>query len=278
LLRKYAKSLQSDVAYRRLRADIEHFRGIAFSQVGGMDECFQAYMKSVRYAADPDCFGPRDALSLGYLAYELRFTDIEAAEALAKRAADLAAKLRDDGVRAKNLCSLGQIQSFMDKIEESKKNFRLARRLAGPDARESGRILVNSVVTYIAAGEWDEVDKRLSLSDTLSGRSGDRRRRAIADAYRGILEYRTGQTGKGQERVLDAFRKHREMGTQREAIYEALTYAWMIADGHMRGLDISGLSGLPRDVRRRINSATRPKYAVFVEFWANHYRPALLGE
>lgn len=280
LLRSPVTVAVRDVAFHRLYADIEHYRGIAYSQVGRTRECITAYLDSVRYAADHQCFGPRYALSVGYLAYELKFHDIEEAQRVGLISVDLASKLRDNKVLAKNLCSLAQIQSFGGNIAKSKDNFCEAERLCRQepmDTRELGRILVNSAVVHISSGDWEEAEVKLNEMISLIGESGDRRRRAMAEAYRGIAYYRRGRKHEGQQLVLGALRQHKEIGAQREVIYEALTWAWMEFGGKMPKLaTILRHTNLPAEIHNTIEDALKRGPNIFVEFWKKHYLPTLL--
>lgn len=270
-----------DVAFHRLCADVKHNRGIAYSQVGRTLECIEAYLDSIKYATDHQFFGPSDALSVGYLAYELKFHDIEQAHRIGLTAVELASKLHDRRVQAKNLCSLGQIRTFMGKVEQSKEDFNKAERLCRKkpvDKRELGRILVNSAVAYISSGEWDEAESQLNEMITFMGESGDRRRMSIADAYRGIIWYRQDKKSEGQRLVLNALHQHKEIAALREMIYEALTWAWMEFDINMPEELATVLQNrnLPMEVYDTLKDILEQKSNVFVNFWKSYYLPTLL--
>lgn len=264
----------------RLRIKIDHFRGIAYSQTGRTLECIEAYFESIKSARQANFFSSMDALSLGYLAYELKFYDMDESVRFAKRAVEISRQLGNRNTLVKNLCSLGQIQSFAGKINESQESFDKAQRLCHEvpaDQRELGRILVNSAVTYIAGRRWREADKRLADADKLFGESGDRRRKFMARAYQGIILYHKGLKDKGLELVHEAFQYHQKIGAKREMLYEALTLGWMAGDGTVPEISqISNRSDLPPDVISYTKKITQPDLDIFVRFWRDYYMPTLL--
>ena len=88
---------------------VEHYRAVAYSQVGLTLDGIKSYLASVKLAVDKDNFGPIDALSLGYLAYELKFHDMQNAQLVGGWAVEFSDRIGDLNIIAKNLCSLGQI-------------------------------------------------------------------------------------------------------------------------------------------------------------------------
>jgi tetratricopeptide (TPR) repeat protein len=264
----------------RLRIKIDHFRGIAYSQIGRTLECIQAYFESIKRAAQSNSFGAIETLSLGYLAYELKFYNIDESVSLAKRAVEISRKIGVRNSIVKNLCSLGQIQSFAGNIEESKQSFGEAEQLCHtepPDLRELGRILVNSAVTYVSNRLWQEAEDRLSEADKLFGESGDRRRKFMGRAYQGIILYHKGQKKKGMDLVHQAFQHHQSIGAEREMLYEALSFAWMSADGIAPEIsEIPSRGDLPRDVALYAKEIPQMNLEIFVDFWMNYYMPTLL--
>jgi len=270
----------------RLRADIAHYRGIVYSVTGCTKECLESYFGGIRYAAEHQCFNARGALSMGYLAYELKFHDIKDAQRWAAEAVERARNLKDEVVLAKNLCTLGQIQSFIGETADSAHTFEDARRILGDrDIRERCRILVDWSVNYISQKEFggalanvDEVKRHFS-------ETGDRRRIWMASAYRGIVQFHQGYRAQGMAGVMEALENHKRLGTQREMIYEAMTYIWMLRNGSVpmwngimeqEFVAINQMDDVPDIVKTILDLNMDPSLHVFVTFWRTCYLPTLL--
>lgn len=270
---------------RRLKADLYHYLGIVYSVTGRAVECLEAYFEGINYAAENDCFHSRDALSLGYLAYEMKFYDIEAALKMAEDSVILAERTNDNIVTAKNLCTQGQIKSFQQKWEDAYNLFSKADMvLDGKDDREACRIKVDKAVNHIYKRKLQEARRVLNSVTESFGKTGDRRRIAVANAYLGIIEFLNGNENRGIKILLDAFNTHLKIGTKREAIYEGMTILWM------RGLHSSTLckrsleeylkkvSKLesPFDIILQYLNGLTQQDQIYVNFWRNHYLPTLL--
>lgn len=274
------------VQSHRLRADIAHYRGIVYSVTGCTKECLESYFGGIRYAAEHQCFNARDALSMGYLAYELKFHDIQDAKRWAAEAVERARALKDEVVLAKNLCTLGQIQSFIGETADSAHTFEDARDILGDrDIRERCRILVDWSVNYISRKDFGHALANLDEVKHHFSETGDRRRIWMALAYRGIVQFHQGDKEKGLAEVLGALEKHATLGTQREMIYEAMTYVWMLSNGGVPMPDgilqqefkaISQRDDVPRIVKKILNPDMNPSLHVFVKFWRTRYLPTLL--
>lgn len=272
---------------QRLLSDVYHYLGIVYSVTGRPDECLAAYFGGIEYAAKNDCFNARDALSMGYLAYELKFYDINAALVLADDSVAQAKRTNDSIVEAKNLCTLGQIQSFMGKWEESGLSFTAAgNTLAGKDDRELCRIKIDSSVNYIYKRDFTMASALLNFVSESFGKTGDRRRIAMAEAYLGIIDFHNGRKEDGIKAIKTAFDKHQKLTTKREAIYEAMTCLWMITkkypakNGKLKDELEFVKNGryenaVPIEIvnfLQSLNDADRD----YERFWHNHYRPTLL--
>lgn len=292
----------------QIRRKILHLQGIAYSQVGKTLECLAAYESAVKSAVDQNSFTSLDALSMGYLAYELKFHDIDMAEKVGEAALDLCGKIEDPdikSVRIKNLCSLAQIRAFKQNVKDSIKGFEDASDLCEKppennpeeitkDSREYGRILINSAVIYIYLEKWGKVEDRLDKAKAVYKKSGDKRRKSMGDAYEGIMLYRRKNHDEGKEKILNAFQKHKEIKAQREMIYEALTYIWMvdqkkvekliklisqknkILDEH--DLEFINITDIPKDIYKCIISVINADLHIFIDFWENHYKTTLLDK
>jgi tetratricopeptide (TPR) repeat protein len=263
-----------------LQTRIDHFRGIAYSQIGRTLECVGAYFESIKRSRQANSFGAVDALSLGYLAYELKFYHIDQSLRFAHQAVEFSRRIRSRNILVKNLCSLGQIQSFARNLEKSKASFTEAQQLCyeePPDLRELGRILVNSAVTYISDRLWDQASHRLIDADKLFGESGDRRRKFMAKAYQGIMFYHIGQQNDALALLREAFEAHLAIGAKRETLYEALTLVWMHNNGNMPKTDqMSSWDGSPSDIVAYLRNNVNADLDIFVRFWRHSYVPTLL--
>lgn len=262
---------------------IEHYRAVAYSQVGRTLDCIESYLTSIKLAVVANHFGSVDALSLGYLAYELKFHDMQMAQIVGEWAVEISEMIGDRTICAKNLCSLGQILSFDSKLHESAEMFHRAEQLCDVcdnkvDERTRCRILVNSAVTFIGLREWNRANSILDEAISRFGESGDRRRKSMAKAYQGIILFHKGAKKDSQNLIMEALKEHMNAGAEREMIYEALTLIWMAREGIMpERLDMLAADNLPKEVRDVVSRAlNNSSLNVFVDFWANHYRPALL--
>jgi hypothetical protein len=174
-------------------ADLYHYLGIVYSVTGRAADCLEAYFKGINYAADNGCLHSRDALSLGYLAYEMKFYDIDAALRMAQDSVILAQRAKDDIVLAKNLCAQGQIQSFQQNWSDASTSFSDAvKALDGKDDREDCHIKVDNSVSPIFKRQFPDATNVLNYVTERLGKTGDRRRIAMAEAYLGIVEFLNG--------------------------------------------------------------------------------------
>ena len=124
------------------------------------------------------------------------------------------------------------------------------------DERTRCRILVNSAVTFIGEGKFETAKDKLDNAISRFGEAGDRRRKSMAKAYQGIIQYHEGKHAEGKELVLQALKEHKQDGAKREKIYEALTLVWMTHGGKMP--DRSSMfadANLPNEVREVIAKA-----------------------
>ena len=263
-----------------MKIKINHFRGIAYSQIGRTVECIISYNNSIVEAIKNDYFTATEALSLGYLAYELKFHDMEASIRIAKKAVEISKKIGHLNVYIKNLCSLGQILSFAGDLENSIYYLREAEKLCQKeptDVRELGRIFINSAVSFIGSRLWDQAESILDKADNILGESGDRRRKWMGIAYRGILKYHLGDQDSRINLILQALVAHKNVGAIRETIYESLTLLWM------KNCKISNINteiiknkDLPEDTRIYLSKISNDYLQVFISFWENCYLPTLL--
>ena len=274
---------------------IYHYLGVAFSQTGRTRESWQAYSEGVRGALE-GVWTELDALSLGYLAYEVKFHDSTLAQRIAQASVAIAKKLAadrtDKTVLVKNLCSFGQILSFAGRTKESNDVFADAFAVvAGNDEiglRERGRLYVNAAVTAIAGEDWERARQLLGKADKALSGGGDPRRRAMAYAYRSIVDFRdepaneaaddaNARRSAAREKMATAMREHEACGAYREMIYELLALAWMEGRPTALGL-VAGDSSYPpalRDAAKSLSTGGMDT-SVFERFWEEQYAPALL--
>jgi tetratricopeptide (TPR) repeat protein/D-arabinose 5-phosphate isomerase GutQ len=275
----------SNVPYPEIRpllSEIEHYRGIAYSQMGYTIECIESYFMSIQHANAIKSFGARDALSLGYIAYELKFHDMEEAQRVGEWSVEFSEKIGDKNLLAKNLCNLGQILSFGSKFRESENMFSKAKELCvadGVDTRTHCRILVNSAVTFIGLSDLKKASEALEEAIRLFGEAGDRRRKSMAKAYSGIIHLHQGKKDLSRKLITEALIEHLNAGAEREIIYEALSLAWIERGDELpKGPDIlADLEYLSKETRDKINSSLKSdKLSVFMKFWERYYCPVLL--
>jgi tetratricopeptide (TPR) repeat protein/D-arabinose 5-phosphate isomerase GutQ len=275
----------SNVPYPEIRpllSEIEHYRGIAYSQMGYTIECIESYFMSIQHANAIKSFGARDALSLGYIAYELKFHDMEEAQRVGEWSVEFSEKIGDKNLLTKNLCNLGQILSFGGKFRESENMFSKAKELCvsdGVDTRTHCRILVNSAVTFIGLGDLKKASEAIEEAIRLFGEAGDRRRKSMAKAYSGIIHLHQGKKDLSRKLIKEALIEHLNAGAEREIIYEVLSLAWIEhGDELPKGPDIlADLEYLSKETRDKINSSLKSdKLSVFMRFWKKYYCPVLL--
>jgi len=265
-----------------LLSEIEHYRGIAYSQMGNTIECIESYFMSIQHANEIKSFGARDALSLGYIAYELKFHDMDKAQRVGERSVEFSKKIGDKNLLAKNLCNLGQILSFGGKFRESENMFSKAKELCvadGVDTRTHCRILVNSAVTSIGLSDLKKASEALEEALKLFGETGDRRRKSMAKAYSGIIYLHQGKKDLSRKLITEALIEHLNAGAEREIIYEALSLVWIEHGEELpKGSDIlADLEYLSKETRDKINSSLKSdKLSVFIRFWEKYYCPILL--
>ncbi|HEX8184499.1 MAG TPA: tetratricopeptide repeat protein, partial [Blastocatellia bacterium] len=270
---------------RELKRRLWHYKAISLSQLGRTEDCLDYYSRVFKDGIVNEEFTWFDALSLGYYAYELKYHDIEEAEKLGEKALQLSRQIGDKNTIIKNLCNLGPTVFFMGKVIESEKFFADAYKesLAQPDAskdkREMGRILINSVVVYIAKKDWAEAEKRIEDCLKLNTEFGDRRRAGSARAYRAILHYKLGDQNRAREVMLDAIGQHLKVESWRELANEVTTYLWML-DPEFKGnlKRIPQARSLPTEVIKCIDHFNEDKaLSVFIKFWIERFKPIVLS-
>jgi tetratricopeptide (TPR) repeat protein len=297
----YSNTLEPD-RQSRLQRKIWHYLGIAYSQVGRTKKCIDHYSYVIEDATakKETEFTCLDALSMGYLSYELKFHNMKKADEVGEAANMLCEKINAPDIKIKNLCGLAQIKIFMNNIEASEEYFEEAEKLlkeTDTDYRELGRIMINSVVTYIYLEKWDEVERRLQNAFRIYEKCGDERRKAMGVAYNGIMLFRRRKRHEGSEKIKQAFKQHKTIKAHREIIYEALTYIWML-DPHLLNdivnlvnsgdkdkiknyfeeNKISQLSNIPQEMTDYLCETMNTERTIFIDFWLKYYRPILLNE
>jgi len=279
-------------ALDELESVIFHYRGIACSQMGLTDDCIEAYRSGFEHAVESGTVRLRDVLSLGYLAYEMKFHDMPLAEALGDLSvhyADLLVKRIDDkSVLVKNLCNLAQIHSLGLNSKGSEAALGRAFDIHdqfGVGTRELNRMRVNGSVTAILAGNWALAREYLDHAEVSLLEYEYDRRRYMAKAYRGILLYREAQAH-GHEQIpgeaiislRTALTKHLEHRSWREVIYESLTLAWLTSpdggDPTLAAIATDGTDKLLQEAAMQVGA--QDKSSLFERFWRDHYKPALL--
>jgi len=206
---------------------------VSSSKLGQSYDCLNSYYQIVKNAVIAGTFEPIDALSLGYLAQELRYHDIKKAKIMGENALLLVEKLGQNTTIIKNMCSLGQTLFFLGELKPCKRIYEDAYQLSGKgekDLRELGRLLVHSSTVYIAEKNWDEATRRLDLGVKKNQEYGDRRRAATSEAYHAIISYKNNKCSKAKDIILNVIKQHKQMRDWRNLSNEVLSYVWM--DNH----------------------------------------------
>ncbi len=268
------------------RQQINYLRGVAFSNLGRSTDCVSAYMMVGEDAANRGHHDARSILALGYLAYEMRYHDLIRALDLSNRALQLSTLLGDSSVSAKTKCSVGQVYYFADHPHHAARLLdeaeHICRNPAGrSDSRELGRILLARAMVRITQNKFDLALNLLRETQTLTEKSGDRRRLAIANALIGITLWRSGQPEQGLRALSEAIAAHNRIKEWGNLFCEALSYAYMI--GHRTTAEATRAAlevGHGEPWASVLLDKTAPTNALnlFGRFWQNAYRVRLLEE
>lgn len=270
---------------RELKRKIWYFSAISSSDLGRSNDCLDFYSRIVKDAAKRDEFTWFDALSLGYLAHELKFHDIEKSEMLGKEALELSSKICHQDTIIKNMCSLGQTLFFMGKKDECKKIFEetydqslSSIENGSADLRELGRVLIHSALVYISFQNWDEADRRLEKGLELNRKFGNQRRVASAVAHRAIMLYKQGDKEKGKEEMLNAIKQHLGIRDWRNLVNDVFSYIWMVDPVFNGDLQhVTNINALPLEIKQCITHIIEDENLhIFVDFWKEKFKPVLL--
>ena len=278
-----------DAAVQEAAQAIDYLRGTSFSDLGRSRESIGAYHALVRRGVDTGQVDERVILALGYLAFELRFHDVERALDLGRRALELAVKRGGTALVAKNQCSLAQTLVFSGHVDEAARIFSQAHAACGDGQtvrthhRELGRVLVYTSVVHIANGNYEEALHMLTQGEHINRATGDRRRAATADALRAIVLWRMGGREAEAKALLDsALKRHEDMKDLRNLVNDVLSYAYFEGFVDLDHATAAAGEYSRRDQRWAQALATMRRSSgevlnLFAGYWTKHVRPVLLG-
>lgn len=293
-LREAEKILEIEVAYgikedikHELKRNIWHVSAISSSDLGDSKACLNYYFQIVEDAINKDNFTWFDALSMGYLAHELKFYDIEKAAEVGKKALDISDKIGHQDTKIKNLCSLGQTLFFMNNLEESKKVFKEAEKLcikhkrgSQLDLRELGRLYIHSAMIYIVTREWEFAEEYINKGLDLNKKFGDRRRAASAHAYLSIMLFNKGDKKNALNNMLLAIQQHIEIDDWRNLVNEIMSYIFMTVpkfNGNLHKMKLK--NDFPLEVKDCVmHIINNDNLEIFVDFWKNYFKPIFFGD
>lgn len=276
-----------------LERRIWHCRGISYSQTGRIGSCIDSYGRLVILAAQGPSNRGRmtwfDILTLGYIAYELKFVDMDRALQIGERAVELSRLLVNDrNTHLKNLNSLGQIYFYAGRVADAQAAVRecedllLCLRGDGTvDQREIGRVLVNAAPVHIHIGGHDYASDLLRDAEVVTQAVGDKRRHALSLSYQALISAAQGNKNLAVKLTVDAVNRFWQSDAFREALYGTFNLAlWTSSgfDGNVTSLDAhlfdySEAAGVSHGLERLVQDS---RSEVFSRYWRDCYRPRLL--
>ncbi|WIY07091.1 AAA family ATPase [Amycolatopsis mongoliensis] len=246
--------------------EIWYVSAVAYSNTGQSDSCLQSYFRIVEASiADEDTLG---CVSLGYLAHDLKYRDIDEADRLGQLSVDWARSFQSGVILAKNLCSHAETTALLGRLRDAKNMYREAEAIATfhEDKRELGRIRTNWGLAEMLSGS--DGLQLVESGMTLSHQLGDRRRSLQGTLYQGVLLARAGQRARARASILQAAKG---FGLLHDGRYFAPAVLWLLqVDGVTHsdlwaGLDVSVLRPDTRALAERMQN--HPGYRVYADFW-----------
>lgn len=182
---------QCETEQGSLQRQVWYYNAVAFCNLGQSDRCLQEYFKIV-----DSCTEPRDdlaCLSLGYLAHDLKYRDMELALELGRLAVDWARSEQHKEVLPKNICSYAESLAITRQEGEAVRLFLEAAELCdeAQRQRELGRIETN-LGFALSLQRDDRAAGYLSSGKAHSTAVGDRRRVTQAILYSGVETFLAG--------------------------------------------------------------------------------------
>jgi tetratricopeptide (TPR) repeat protein len=269
--------------------EVNYLKGSSYSNLGESLASIEAYLAAAN-ASLRRPLGARAILSLGYLAFEMRFHDLPLAMLLSERGVDLAIRLGEPSIIAKNRCSQAQTLFFAgdDSVPAARTALRaaedIARAAPNRDRRELGRILLHRTMIDIYDGKYQQANATLSEAEAINRTTGDRRRDAACQAMKAIALWREDQTSgdRAGELLTVAMQRHAELADLRNAIPEALTLAFIRGRrslGEAMGDHSGPWWGILANAQQHVLlGAGEPitAFDLFGRYWERSFRPMLL--
>jgi hypothetical protein len=250
-----------------LRRDIWYVSAVAYSNTGQSDACLQNYFRIVASCADDT--DSVACLSLGYLAHDLKYRDLDDADRIGSLSIEWARSFESGPVLAKNLCSYAETLALSRQDRRAGQMYREAQGIAISygDRRELGRIMTNWGFVDMLSGGVEHlrmIDEGIALSKEL----GDRRRHLQGILYRAVALVRSGDKVAGRSGIVEAAQGFRSLGDGR---YFAPAVLWLLQMDSQLADDLWGaveLSVLRSDTRHLVEHArAHPEYLVYANFW-----------
>jgi len=282
---KYLKKIQyefkqskllddSDKFIEALEIEVKHFKAIFYSRIGE-PESIKIYGEIVIQAMKKTEMSTIELLSLGYLAHELMFVDIEKALKFGKEAYILTQESNNNSLKMKNTCNYIKILLYAGKESELNKVLESFKSNCSNISakRTNRRIQLQLALIAITKKEYKEAKELLECYKE-EYENDDPRRYAVSLAYKGICYYKEDQN-KGKKQLLEAIQKHYLENDNRHLVFELLIYMWM--GNNKYNADISEIDKY-EEIKKYSACLKNGKYKHFIEFWKNHFHRYILSK
>lgn len=264
------------------QTEIRHFTAIAYSCMGD-SQCIIEYTKNVKqaianYQNNNKPINKLELLSLGYLAHEWMFLDINEALSLGQKAYKLSIESGDGNLIKKNSCNYGKILLYSGFLSDAINYFKVesCEKNSVTDKRELGRITLQKALIAIKENNLKEANSLLKFYEN---ERDDKRRYAVCQAYKGISLFRGNKEESGRTCLLDSIKIHNEINDKRHLIFEILTYIWTVDQtfiGDLNSIDLNKNDLSP--IEEFLPVLKDESLEHFIVFWRCHFKTQILSE